>query len=76
MDIDEEITFEVPAGTNNVTPNKLEFYYEFVMDMGYTVRYYPSLLDSTDNTYIFDFVEAFGYYEYIFDIDGEKVAVT
>lgn len=75
LNVNKEIALEVPAGTTNVTPNKFEFYYEFEMDMGYTVRFHPSLLDSTDNTYIFDFEEAFGYYEYIFDIDGEKVTV-
>lgn len=75
LGINKEIEFEVPADTNNIEMNKLEFYYEFEMDMGYTVRYYPFLWDFTDNTYIFDFEEGFDHYEYIFNIDGEKVTV-
>lgn len=72
---DLDITFEVPASVNNDKPNKLDFYYEFDMEMGYTVRYYPMILDHSDMTYIFDIDEGNEYYEYIFNIDGKEVIV-
>ncbi len=70
-----DITLEVPDSVNNDEPDKLDFYYEFDMEMGYTVRYYPMILDHSEMTYIFDIDEGNEYYEYIFNIDGKEVIV-
>lgn len=75
LDIQKEIPFEIPDSANNSAINELEFYYEFEMDRGYTIRYYPMIFDNSNQTLIFQFEEGIEHYEYIFNIDGEEVII-
>lgn len=69
-----EITLELPDLSENPDAN-LYLYYEFKMEKGYTIRYYPIIYGS-DLTYLIPCGDGTTHYEYIFTKDGSEIVLN